>query len=208
MKRTGETRTHQKRGSMSRSAKIVTIVLLVVITGVVGVFAWFQGRNIEEHQDAVLTPVEKVLCRDLTIDYPPTPREVIKYYIEIEKCFYADDTTEEELESLGLKARELYDEELLENNKLDEYLVALKADVDRFKKSDRRFVNGIVASSVEVDRFQEDGFEFARLNCGYSIVDEGVTKRIGIVYLLRKDENKLWKIYGWDNVENVQINEE
>ena len=194
---------------MSKTTKIVTIVLLVVITGVVGVFAFLSNKDQQERQEAVMTQVEKVLIRDLSNDYPPTPKEVIKYYVEIEKCFYADDTTDEDLEALGMKARELYDEELLEINGLPDYLINLKADVERFKGQGRKIVSVAVASAINVDTFQEDGYEFARLTCGYNIIDEGVTKQMSKVYLLRRDENRLWKIYGWDNVkENTENNAE
>ena len=194
---------------MSKTTKIVTIVLLVVITGVVGVFAFLSNKDQQERQEAVMTQVEKVLIRDLSNDYPPTPKEVIKYYVEIEKCFYADDTTDEDLEALGMKARELYDEELLEINGLPDYLINLKADVERFKSQGRKIVSVAVASAINVDTFQEDGYEFARLTCGYNIIDEGVTKQMSKVYLLRRDENRLWKIYGWDNVkENTENNAE
>lgn len=188
---------------MSKTTKIVTIVLLVVLTGVVGLYAFVTGKAKDNRQDAALTPVEKVLRRDLSTNYPPTPKEVIKYYVEIEKCFYADDTTDEELEELGLRARELYDAELLEINALPDYLVDLKADVQRFKGKQRKIVSVSVASSINVFTFQEDGYEFARLNCGYNIIDEGITKQVGVVYLLRRDENRLWKIYGWKNVEDT-----
>ena len=190
---------------MSKTTKIVTIVLLVVITGVVGVFAFLSDKD-QQEREAAMTQVEKVLNRDLSTNYPGTPREVIRYYVEIEKCFYADDTTDEDLEALGMKARELYDKELLENNALPGYLVKLKSDVQAFKDRGRKIVSIAVTSSVNVDTFQEDGYEFARLSCGYNIIDNGVTKQVGVVYLLRK-EDKLWKIYGWDNVENVHIQE-
>lgn len=189
---------------MSKTTKIVTIVLSVVVIVVVGVFAFLSDKDQQERREETVTQVQKVLNRDMSIDYPGTPREVIRYYVEIEKCFYADDTTDEELEALGMRARELYDEELLENNELPGYLINLKADVQAFKDRGRKIVSVAVTSSVNVDIFQEDGYEFARLNCGYNIIDNGITKQVGIVYLLRKD-GKYWKIYGWDNVENVHI---
>lgn len=193
---------------MSKTTKIVTIVLLVVITGVVGVFAFLSDKD-QQEREAAMTQVEKVLNRDLSTNYPGTPREVIRYYVEIEKCFYADDTTDEGLEALGMRARELYDKELLEINGLPDYLINLKADVERFKGQGRKIVNVAVASSINVDTFQEDGYEFARLTCSYNIIDEGVTKQMGKVYLLRRDENRLWKIYGWDYVkENTENNTE
>ena len=152
-----------------------------------------------------MTDVRKVLNRDLSNDYPPTPREVIGYYVEIEKCFYSDSTTTEELEQLSIKARELFDADLLAVNDEENYLTNLLEDVQRFKDDGRRIVSVSVASSVNVDTFQEDGYEFARLSCVYDIIDNDITEQVGIVYLLRRDENRFWKIYGWDNVESINV---
>ena len=158
-----------------------------------------------ESKATMMTDVRKVLNRDLSNDYPPTPREVIGYYVEIEKCFYSDSTTTEELEQLSIKARELFDADLLAVNDEENYLTNLLEDVQRFKDDGRRIVSVSVASSVNVDTFQEDGYEFARLSCVYDIIDNDITEQVGIVYLLRRDENRFWKIYGWDNVESINV---
>ena len=52
--------------------------------------------------DPTSVPVERVY-KDLEKDYPPTPREVIKYYNEILDCFYNEEATKEEIEDLGNK---------------------------------------------------------------------------------------------------------
>lgn len=190
---------------MKKRTTIVTIILLVVIVGVVGVYAILQGRTRAQSSEATMTAVQKVLYRDLKTNYPPTVKEVVKYYIEIQKCFYSDSTSDEELEQLGLKARELFDEELLEANEVQGYLIKLKADVQDFKDKKRTMTSASVASSLNVDMFEADGYEFARISCNYSVMEGSVNNIVSIVYLLRKDENRLWKIYGWDNAENVNI---
>lgn len=190
---------------MKKTTTIVTVILLIVIVGVVGVFAYLQGRARSANTDAELTAVQKVLLRDLSANYPPTVKEVIKYYTEIEKCFYSDETTTEEMEQLGLKARELYDAELLANNEEEENLINLMADVQEFKEKKRKILNVSIASSLNVDYFQEDGYEFARISCDYNIMEGSVNNAVSVVYLLRRDENRLWKIYGWDNADNVNV---
>lgn len=190
---------------MKKTTIIVTIVLLIVVSGVVGVYSYYSGKARAEKEEATLSAVQRVLSRDLDNNYPATVKEVIKYYSEIVRYFYASDTSEEELEQLGLKARELYDSELLEINELDKYLLSLKADVSNFRNQERYITGVDVASSVNVDTFVEDGYEFARLSCGYNISDKGVTKQMIIVYLLRRDENRRWKIYGWEDARNVNV---
>ena len=190
---------------MKKVTVIATIVLMIVVVGVVGMFAYLSGRDRDEKDEATLSSVERVLYRDLDNNYPATVKEVVKYYSEIVRLFYAEDTTEEEVEKLGMKARELFDSELLENNETQFYLMSLKADVKDFNESRRFITNVVVASSVNVDTFQEDGYEFARISCGYNITEKGVTKQTIIVYLLRRDENRRWKIYGWEDARNVNV---
>ena len=190
---------------MKKTTVIVTIVLIIVVVGVVGVFAFLSGKGRDKIDEGTLSNVERVLYRDLDNDYPATVKEVVKYYSEIVRLFYAEDTTEEEVEKLGLKARELFDSELLEKNDTQFYLMNLKADVRDFNESRRFITNVAVASSINVDTFQEDGYEFARISCGYNISEKGVTSQAIIVYLLRKDENRRWKIYGWEDARNVNV---
>lgn len=192
------------RGNMKKSTVGITIVLIILIAGLVCLYAFFAGRAKSGSAEAVMTTVQSVLSRDLTKDYPATVKEVVKYYTEIEKCFYNEDCTEEEIEQLGMKARELFDEELLENNEVESYLFQLKLDIQNFKKAKRRINNISVAASTNVDFFSQDGFDFARIYCGYMVSENaGHSVAEGRVYLLRRDEERHWKIYGWESADKV-----
>nr|WP_318686346.1 DUF6715 family protein [uncultured Acetatifactor sp.] len=181
----------------------ITIIFVCVIVAVVGYYSYLSGRSRESRHEADLSEVQLVLSRDLNNDYPPTPKEVLRYYNEILECLYNEECTDEEIEQLGNKAREMYDEELLENNEQEEYLARLRADVESYRENNMRIANSSVASGANVDYFEEDGYEFARIHCGYTITENGVSGAVREVYLLRRDENRLWKIYGWDLAQNV-----
>ena len=45
--------------------------------------------------------------------------------------------------------------------------------------------------------FTEDGFEWARLWCAYTIKSGKYYKTINEVFVLRKDDKSHWRIYGW-----------
>lgn len=190
---------------MKKTTTRAAVIILIVLVAVVGVFAYLQGRVRGESNDAVMSEVQKVLYRDLSTNYPATVKEVIKYYVDIQRCFYSDNTTAEELEQLGMKARELYDADLLAINGEEDYLIRLTADVGEFKDKKRTIISVAVASSINVDTFQEDGYDFARIRCDYAIMEGSTNNLVSIIYLLRRDENRLWKIYGWDNAENVHL---
>lgn len=194
---------------MKKSTIRVTIILVVVIVGLVALYAFLLGKAKREIEEASMTPVQSVLSKNLDYDYPATVKEVIKYYTEIEKCLYNEECTDSEVESLGMQARKLYDWELLENNELTDYLVKLKADIKSFRSGKRAISSISVAAATNVDYFSEDGYDFARIHCGYTVKESnGVLKSEGRVYLLRRDENRQWKIYGWDSADNVHVGEE
>lgn len=183
---------------MKNKSTKITVIVIIVVVFVVGYYAYLSGREQDRKEEAALTVVQDTLSRSLELDYPPTPKEVIKYYNEILKCFYNEECTEEEIEALGNKARELYDAELLAINEQEIYLMNLKADIQDYKDNKRRITSASVASSTSVVTFEEDGYEFARIMCGYNIMERDVSHPSNQVYLLRKDENKHWKIYGWE----------
>lgn len=193
---------HAGKSNMKKSTVRWTIILMVVIVGVVALYTFLLNRSSSNADKQKLSSAQLVLSRNLENDYPPSVKEVLKYYTEIEKCFYGfydEECTDEELEALGMKARELYDDELLAANEVDTYLQKLKADINVFKVNKRRMTVANVGSSTSVDFFEEDGFQFARIYCGYTFLENRNYYNVGVKYLLRQDKNKRWKIYGWEN---------
>lgn len=186
---------------MKNKSTKITIIIIFLIVIVVGYYAYLSNKDRERKEEATMTAVQNTLSRSMELDYPSTPKEVIKYYNEILKCYYNENCTEEEIEALGNRARELYDEELLSINEPDVYLVNLKEDIQEFRDNKRSITSISLASSTNVVIFEEDGYEFARIKCGYNIVENSVNYPSGQVYLLRKDEQKRWKIYGWESEE-------
>lgn len=188
---------------MKKSTLRITIIFIVLIAGIVGYYAYLSGRSRKMDSDAKMTETQLVLNRDMRNDYPSTVREVVKYYMDIQKCLYNSECTDEELEQLGLRARELYDADLLENNEEEMNLLQLKSEVASFRTSENKMISISVASSVNVDTFKEDGYEFARIQCNYTVIEKGKSNPTKTIFLLRRDENRRWKIYGWDLAENV-----
>ena len=179
------------------------IVVMVLIVAVVGYYCYLVNRSNRQTQERTLTTVENILLRDLENNYPPTPKEVIRYYNDLIKCFYNEDCSQEQLEELARKARGLYDQELLDHNEWDTYIFNLEAEIQDFKNNNRKISNISLAASTDVDEFTQDGFKFAKIRCGYTILQGRESSSTVQVYLLRRDGDGHWKIYGWDLAENV-----
>lgn len=196
-----------KKGQKNLNSNKAILIFVLLMIAVVGYYCYLVNRSNKEAEEAELTAVQEVLLRDMERSYPPTPKEVIKYYNQIMKCFYNEDCTQDEIEDLGMRARELYDEELLAHNEWGPYIINLTAEILQYKESGKKLSSCAVAASTDVDFFEEDGYSFARISCGYTVLQGKENDSSMQVYLLRKDENGHWKIYGWDLAENVNVGE-
>lgn len=184
---------------MKKKTVVLTIIIMLVIVGLIGAYTFFAQRAYRNTNNMKLSQVQLVLSYDLQNNYPATVKEVIKFYTEIQKCFYNEEYTDEELEALGMKARELYDDELLDANEISTYMQKLKEDIGSYKINNRRMTSALPGASTSVFYFEEDGYKFARIRCGYTIKENYDSKNVAILYLLRQDSNKRWKIYGWQH---------
>ncbi len=173
------------------------IIGLVLIGLVLGYFYYLSVRKGGDESDEVeISPVQEVLLRNLDKSYPPSPREVLKYYGQLVQCFYGEEYTEEEFEQLAAKVMELYDDELAGNQTPEQYLENLRWDVDQWKEKETKVSSYSLPSSTDVDFFTEDGYSWARLYFGMNLRKGTQLDVINAVYLLRKDDQCHWKVYG------------
>ncbi len=159
-------------------------------------------RKKEKETEATeVTAVQNVLMRNLERNYPQTPKEVVKYYSEITKCFYNEEYTDDELVELAMKAKALYDDELAANKDDNSYLADLRSEITAFKENNSAISSYTLSASTDVEEFWEDGHECARLYCTYYIRTGTSMQEVEEVFILRRDADQHWKIYGWDKVE-------
>lgn len=177
------------------------IILMVLVCLVLGYYFYLSNRSKPEETHEVaaetMTASQKALSRNLKSNYPPSPREVVKYFSEITQCYYNEEHTEEELKELGLKMREIYDDELVANQTEEAYLDLLKKDVEEYRQNKRTISTYTPSSSVDVETFSEDGSEWARLYCVYDVKQDVLLYQTTLCFILRKDEDSHYKIYGW-----------
>lgn len=192
---------------MKNKATRMSIVIICLVLAMLAYYAYLSNRGRKQKEDGEKKVVQEVLAVDLEKQYPGTVREVMKYYNRIMECLYRETCTEEEIEALGRRARMLYDDELLTANPEEDYLVRLKSEVQDYRSKKRKLTSSAVPSASSVDYFKEDGYEFARILCSYTLVTDGQGRSLNTMYLLRRDKNRQWKIYGWDAAENLWINQ-
>lgn len=187
-----------------KGSKIVKILIIgvLVVAVVLGFYYYLNHKEKEvQEESAQITAVQNVLLKDLERSYPPTPKEVVKYYSEITKCFYNEEYSEEELLDLAQKIQELYDAELIANKTQEEYLTDLKSEIAQMKEKKCIISSYEISASTDVEFFTQNGYSCARLYCTYYLKQDAKTTSTMECFVLRQDEEKHWKILGWDLAE-------
>ena len=111
---------------------ISTVFVIVLI---VGCYYYMTHRETKTADDGVeVTQLHQVLDKQLDNSYPPTPREVIKFYNRIIECAYGDEYNDEQFQRLASQARKLMDEELLANNPEEAYKTKLQTEVQSYQE--------------------------------------------------------------------------
>lgn len=172
--------------------------MVVLALGVLAYFYVINNRIKQVEKDVEkITAVQELLVRDLNSNYPATPKEVVKLYSEITRCFYGEEYTEEELVKLAKMSRQLFDDELVANQDEDSYLRSLRSEIVLYKQQKRLISSYSIASSADVEYYNFQDAEWAQLIAMYSVKTGGTVEPSKERYLLKKDSNGHWKIYGF-----------
>lgn len=185
-----------RKGSRAGLRGLIIGVILICL--ILGYYFYLSNRASRDEQEDVVqvSAVQEVLMRNLDTNYPPTPREVVKYYAQIAQCLHNETYTEEEFQELALQIQMLYDEELITNKTQDQYLSDLKWDVEQFKEQEITISSYSPSSSTDVE-YKNDDYSWAKLYCTFTLRQGAQLNYSEEVFLLRKDEDEHWKIYGW-----------
>ena len=188
-----------------QSSTKVVIIGIIMLCLVLGYYYYLSNRNadVKEETDVTVTAVQEVLMKNLGTNYPPSPREVLKYYGELVKCIHNESYTEEEFLKLAAQAQGLYDEELIANQTQEQYIQDLQWDVNRMKEQKITISSYTPSSSTDVEYFDADGYSWAKLNLTFTLRQGTGLDLVEEVFLLRKDKDGHWKIYGWKLAEDV-----
>ena len=98
----------------------------------------------------------------------------------------------------------MYDEELQANQDYNTYIKDLKAEIADYKKKDWSISSYSTSPSTDVEELERDGYEWAQLYAFYNVRQSTTMVRVTELFLMRKDEDGRWKIYGWEQVQSPE----
>lgn len=194
-----------------KKTKII-IIAVACICLICGGYFFFSQNNVVSEEE--LTEVEKILVQDLEKDYPKTPREVVKFYNRIVKCYYGEEMDDEQLGKMVDQMLALLDEDLLLANPRDEYYDSVVLEIEEYKSEKKVIVNTDVSDSNDV-QYVDDKKEgtsetdkLAYVNASYFINTNGKFTNTYQQFVLRQDEDGRWKILTFYEVEGESSEDE
>lgn len=175
------------------------LILVLIALVIIGVFYYCSRKEVDNNEEiAAEDEVSVIVSRDLTLNYPSTPKSVVTFYSEIIKTIYKTDHTDEQLQALAGQARGLFDEELLKHNEYSEYMDRLRAEVKSYKDAGR-FISGYqIEDGYNIEYFKSEGIEYAKVNVKYYLREGKNVINTYEEYTLRKDEEGKWRILYWE----------
>ncbi len=186
---------------MKKSKTRNTVIGVAAICAAI-VVVYFAIVNIPKGKETVvMTETAKELAHNFDTDYPSTPREVMKHYAQITKCFYLQDTTEEQIEELAKMMRKLFDDALLATQTEEEYLQSLKAEILQYRDASKMVSSYSVSSSTDVKYNDNQYGSLATMFITFNMRENGMINQIREEFMLRQDNEGHWKILGWQLAE-------
>ena len=184
--------------SKTGKGKIV-LALVVILLIFLAVFYFQINKNNSRKEELVLTDTQSAIQRDLSVNYPQTPKAVVRYYAELSKCMYNPDNSDKEIEQLAIQSRILLDEKLVAQQTDAQYIAALRSTISGFIQDKRKIISYTTSSSSEVEYATTELGETASLYCNYTMQKDSLNYIDTEQFLLRKNEEGRWKIVGWQS---------
>ena len=194
----------KKRRGKLRKPIIITILALLVVS----YYIYLTHRNVNNDDKMTSnSAVSEITSRDLEKNYPGTPRAVVSYFADIQKIWYKDDITNDELTGLVQHARALFDDELLVANDYEQYMNNLRSEITSYKDNESYITECIVEDGYDTEYKTFQNKSYAFVNTKYYVKDD---KNLNVVYekyTLRKDSDSRWKILFWEVTDGTEMEE-
>ena len=178
--------------------KVIIIVSILAALCVLYYFYISTNDKVKTKEEKkVDKDIERLFNKNLNVNYPATPREVIEYYSEILTYMYSGEASAKEIEELGKKCRIMFDAELLAENNETDYIKNLKSEIKQYKEEHKTISTCIIEKSGDVEYKTFESHYYAFVECAYYVKGENSTSRTLETYTLRKDSEGKWKILYW-----------
>lgn len=184
-----------------KKTRIVILAIVIVAAICTAFYIVNNNSKKESAKEAELTEIQKITTRNMEKDYPATPREVIKFYNRIVKCYYGRQYSDDELEQLADQALSMFDDDLLKKNEKESYIESVKSDAAQYEEDNKSISQTDVCDSNDVKYMTDNGDDIAYVTASYFIKTGSSYTKTYQEYVLRKDSDGDWKILTFYKIE-------
>ena len=184
-----------------KKTRIVILAIVIVAAICTAFYIVNNNSKKESAKEAELTEIQKITTRNMEKDYPATPREVIKFYNRIVKCYYGRQYSDDELEQLADQALSMFDDDLLKKNEKESYIESVKSDAAQYEEDNKSISQTDVCDSNDVKYMTDNGEDIAYVTASYFIKNGSSYTKTYQEYVLRKDGDGDWKILTFYKIE-------
>lgn len=184
-----------------KKTRIVILAIVIVAAICTAFYIVNNNSKKESAREAELTEIQKITTRNMEKDYPATPREVIKFYNRIVKCYYGRQYSDYELEQLADQALSMFDDDLLKKNEKESYIESVKSDAAQYEEDNKSISQTDVCDSNDVKYMTDNGDDIAYVTASYFIKNDSSYTKTYQEYVLRKDGDGDWKILTFYKIE-------
>ncbi len=187
--------------------KNIKIIIVLAIFAVLGISYYFYLANKPWNNDVESENPElaKLLTFDVENNYPQSPKEVVKLYAQITRAYYKTKLTDDQIEVLGMKARLLFDDKLKEQQTDEQFLMALRSDIDLYQGLGRYVADYEICNSSLIQYKTIRGEQYAIIPMKYIIRQGKETVSAYHSFKLHKDEDGKWKLLYWEATDEVDL---
>lgn len=196
---------NKSKKSTKKTIIVMGLLLIVIVTSYY--FIRTSTKPLIKTSTDNASEYEKLLAKDIKNNYPSSPREVIKLYNRITKCLYNQNLKDEEIDKLSEVLRVLLDEELLNNNPKDTFLIDLKTEITTYRKVSRMIINYTVQSNADINYWDKNEDSLASVVSSISLKEGTDYTKVFHKYILRLNDEGQWKILGWEPTEEIDLSE-
>ena len=184
-----------------KKTRIVILAIVIVAAICTAFYIVNNNSKKESAKEAGLTEIQKITTRNMEKDYPATPREVIKFYNRIVKCYYGRQYSDDELEQLADQSLSMFDDDLLKKNEKESYIESVKSDAAQYEEDNKSISQTDVCDSNDVKYMTDNGDDIAYVTASYFIKTGSSYTKTYQEYVLRKDDDGDWKILTFYKIE-------
>ena len=184
-----------------KKTRIVILAIVIVAAICTAFYIVNNNSKKESAKEAGLSEIQKITTRNMEKDYPATPREVIKFYNRIVKCYYSRQYSDDELEQLADQALSMFDDDLLKKNEKESYIESVKSDAAQYEEDNKSISQTDVCDSNDVKYMTDNGDDIAYVTASYFIKNGSSYTKTYQEYVLRKDGDGDWKILTFYKIE-------